>query len=215
MKGIEIIHFSFFGLQLQEPMGILFNWIFSAFCFYAYCRIDRSKNDFLRNWSNFFLVFSITTFVGSFAHGLSGYFGIYGKYPHWFGGILSSFFAGKAMLTCFESNKNKSVLNVLLYIKAVVLLLMAYYKSNFIFIAVDSIITYLFYCGTLAFIQWKKGIYWMIYFVYAVLVCLPSAFVYLLKIDLSIWFNRDDLSHLFMLGCLILFYIGTVKSSKS
>ena len=48
-----------------------------------------------------------------------------------------------------------------------------------------------------------------------VLVCIPSVFIFLLKLNPHKWLNKDDLSHLLMLLCLIFFYLGAIARSKT
>ena len=51
------------------------------------------------------------------------------------------------------------------------------------------------------------------YFYYGVLIMIPSAIIFLAKINLHPWFDKNDLSHVFMTIGIIYFYIGTVKTN--
>lgn len=209
MNQMEIIHFSAFGLNLQEPMALVFNWLIASICFIAYFSIRKSKSEEIRLWSLFFLFFGLSTFIGGFGHVFFQYFGVFGKFPHWIGGIVSAYFAGKAMLCRLENFQLKRTLNQVLIFKAIVFLGLALTLQNFIFVAVDAIVTYLFYCGIIGYNLMMKGVFAMKYIVAGVLICIPAAFVYILKINPGIWFNTDDLSHVFMLACVFLFYLGS------
>ncbi len=211
MNQMEIIHFSAFGLNLQEPMALVFNWLIASVCFVAFFSLNQVQTEELKSWRKFFLFFGLSTFIGGFGHVFFQYFGIYGKFPHWIGGIVSAYFAGNAMLFRIENLKLKKNLQILLIFKAITFLSLALIFQNFIFVAVDAIITYLFYCGIIGFSLYKEGVSAMKYLVIGVLVCIPAAFVYILKINPSIWFNTDDLSHVFMLVCVYFFYLGVQR----
>lgn len=215
MKENEIIHFSLFNLHLQEPVALIFNWSMALFCFIAFFNISKKGSESTKMWRMFFLVFGISTFLGGFGHILFGYFGIYGKFPHWIGGIVSAYFAGNAMIVDLKNIQLKSRLKSVLIIKAILFLSLAFIKTKFIFVAIDAIATYLFFCGGIGLSLYKKGVKNMKYIILGVLICIPSAFVYILNINLSIWFNKDDLSHVFMFACLIFFFIGAKKMSET
>ena len=214
MNHMEIIHFSAFGLNLQEPMALVFNWLMSLICFIAFFSLRNNNSKEIKFWKLFFLIFGISTFFGGFGHLFFQYFGLYGKFPHWIGGIISAYFAGRAMLCRLENLKLKMNLNLILIIKAIVFLGLALGLKNFIFVAIDAIVTYLFYCGIIGFTLCKKGVSAMMFIVIGVLICIPAAFVYILKINPSIWFNTDDLSHVFMVACVFFFFLGVKNLAK-
>lgn len=210
---MEIIHFSAFGLNLQEPMALAFNWLIASVCFVAFFTVKNNHSEEIKSWRKFFLFFGLSTFVGGLGHIFFQYFGIYGKFPHWIGGIISAFYAGNAMLYRLENIKLQKNLKLILIVKGFVFLGLALTLKNFIFIAVDAIITYLFYCGIIGFKFCKKGVAGMSFIVMGVMICIPAAFVYILKINPSIWFNMDDLSHVFMVACIFFFYLGVKNLS--
>lgn len=204
----ELIEFDLAGLTLQEPMALITNWMMSVFCLYAYFKLRNTTEIDAVWWKRFFLVFTISTFFGGIGHLFFKYFGIPGKFPNWITGIMSGYFAGKGMLVHFAEDRNRRWLDLFLPVKAIVLLGLALSLQKFIFIAVDAIITYIIYCGGIGWILYKRGFTEMKFMTYGVLICLPSVFIFLLKLNVHRWLNKDDLSHLLMLSCLICFYIG-------
>lgn len=214
MNHFEIIHFSFFGLDLQEPMALVTNWLIASFCFYAFVKLRKEMSEEVILWRKFFLFLAISTLMGGIGHLFFVYFGMEGKYPNWVTGIIAGYFAGSAMLVRLQNLKVKKALQVVLIVKALVFLTLSIAIHNFVFIAVDSIVTYLLFCGVIGFIQYRKGIDSMKFMVYGVLVCLPSAFIFLLKLNPHRWLNKDDLSHLLMLGCAMCFYMGAKRLGK-
>lgn len=213
MNQIEIIHFSSFGLHLQEPMAAVTNWMISFFCFYAFWQLGKVDEPETNWWRKFFLCFSVSTFLAGFGHLFFQYTGIPGKFPNWILGVMSGYFAGNAMLVKMQNEATKKRIQQVLIFKMIFFIAMAIWKQNFVFVAIDAILTYVFFCGVLGFIYFKRGFQSMKFMVLGVLVCLPSAFIFLLKLNPHRWLNKDDLSHLFMLGCTICFYLGAKMSS--
>ncbi len=208
MNQTEIIHFSFQGIKLQEPMAAVTNWIIASFCFYAFLKLKDRNGEEVNYWKYFFITFSCSTLFAGFGHLFFQYLSIPGKFPNWITGIISGYFASNAMLVKMKNQSNKKIFKIGIIVKASTFLFLALWKQNFLFIAIDAIVTYIFFCGVYGYIYLKQGHNYMKYMVYGVLVCLPSAFIFILKINPYKWLNKDDLSHLFMLGCTICFYLG-------
>ncbi|MES2589021.1 MAG: hypothetical protein V4622_08575 [Bacteroidota bacterium] len=207
----EIIEFSFAGLTLQEPMALVFNWAITVFSLYAFFSIRWSDSYSSKQFKNFYLCLAISTFLSGFGHVLFQYFGIFGKYPAWILAVTSGYFISQGILYYYRNHKSYLLLKYFLIIKSVILLTLSLINKTFLFIAIDSILTYLLYCGYLTGRLWAKNNLDMQYFVYGILVLIPSAFIFLLNINLHRYLNRDDLSHVLMLICIILFYYGVKK----
>ncbi len=208
MNQTEIIYFSFQGLELQEPMSAVTNWMIATFCFYAFLKLKNRNSEEVIYWKYFFITFSLSTFFAGFGHLLFHYFAIPGKFPNWITGVMSGYFASNAILFKMKNQARKKIFKIGIILKAIVLLFLALWKQKFLFIAIDAILTYIVFCGVYGYIYFKQGSNYMKYMVYGVLVCLPSLFIFIFKINLHKWLNKDDLSHLFMLGCTICFYLG-------
>ena len=208
------IVFDFLGCHLQEPMALITNWMMTVFSFYAYVKLKKSTTEELLNWKKFFLWFGVSTFFGGIGHLFFHYFDIPGKFPNWISGVVAAYFVGKAVLSNMNNKIIRMRLTYFIIVKGLLLLALAISISKFVFIAIDSILTYLIFCGFIAYYQYKNGIIEMKYMVYGVLVCLPSIFIFFFKLSPHRWLNKDDLSHLLMLLCIIFFYIGSKKRLK-
>ena len=202
----EVIKFELYGLTLQEPMALAANWLMSIFCLYAFFKIRKGKGIDMLWWQRFFISFSIAAFLGGTGHLFFHYLGIPGKFPNWIFTILSGFCAGFAMLVNYPNEVQKKKLRIFIMVKGFILLLLAIIFEKFLFIAIDSILTYVIFCGIIARIIHNLGSTEMRFMYYGVLFCAPSVFIFFLKINLHRFLNKDDLSHLLMLGCLMFFY---------
>ncbi len=201
--------FDFFGLCLQEPMALITNWLIATTAFILFFRLKAVNNLFQKHWKYFYLAFGLSTFFGGLGHLFFFYFGIPGKFPCWFFGILAAYHAGKAMISNpLLSAELKSRLTFALLIKAIVFGSLAMLAQNFLFIMIDAVITYLFFCLGFGAYFWRKGMNGFKYTVLAVIVLIPSIFIFTLQINPHLWFNKEDFSHVLMVTTIILFYLG-------
>lgn len=207
----ELIEFKVGGLTLQEPMALITNWMMSLFSLYAYYKLNKIDFQEVTLWRKFFFWFTITSFFGGLGHLFFQQLGFPGKFPNWITSVLAGFYAGLAMLYNFKSNLLKSFL----ILKGLILLLLSIIFQKFIFIAVDAILTYVVYCGIIGYKLTKSKSLDFKFMYIGVLVCIPSVFIFLLKLNPHKWLNKDDLSHLLMLLCLIFFYLGASARSKT
>ncbi|MDZ4758397.1 MAG: hypothetical protein SGJ10_09715 [Bacteroidota bacterium] len=211
----EKITFDFLNLHLQEPVALLTNWMMCAFSIYAYSQLKNIEKGDVLNWRSFFLWFSISAFFGGIGHLFFQYLDVYGKFPNWIATTISGYYAGNAIITHITYKATKKKYASFLVIKSIVFLLAALVSLKFAFVAIDAIITYIMFCGVLAWRFYKKGITEMKYFICGVMVSLPSVFIFFLNINPHRWLNKDDLSHLFLLGCIYCFYLGAKKRMEN
>lgn len=210
----EKIPFELFGLHLLEPMAVIMNFLLAMFCFFAYATLKNpSKDPALANWRLFYLVFGISTFAGALGHAFFNYWGFFGKFPCWTTGCVANAFAAMGMIQFRGfSAPNKAVV-ALIWIKSIAAAVLSLITLKFIFVAVDAIVTYLAFAGVFGYVLYKRGLGEMKYTVIGVLILLPSAPIFILKLNPHPWFNKDDLSHVLMLVCIACFYVTLKKWS--
>ena len=203
------------GLCLQEPMALVTNWLIALTSIFLFFQIKKPYSQFRRHWRKFYLYFAISTFFGGMGHLFFNYFDVYGKFPCWIFGVIASFHAGKAMISVnMIKAELKKKLTIFLALKGAVLILLAMFLGSFIFIMIDAILSYLIFCLGFGAYYWKKGYDSFKYTVYAIIILFPSIFIFLLKFNPHLWFNKDDLSHVLMVITIIFFYIGVRKFTK-
>ncbi|MBW7867713.1 MAG: hypothetical protein H3C31_05245 [Brumimicrobium sp.] len=213
--------FQLLGLCLQEPMALILDWVMAFICFFVFLRLKNHTSDFHRYWKLFFLFFGLSTFFGGLGHLFFYYTGNYGKIPSWTFAIISNYYVGKAMLKLNVLSIQKiqllsKILSVkfLVFMSLMLFVVLMYGKNSFVFSMVDSVLTTLAYCLGLGIYYKKQGLESFKYIVWAVVLLFPSIFIFVFKINVSLWLNKDDLSHLFMIASLVFFYIG-VKNTVS
>jgi hypothetical protein len=211
----EKLPFQIFGYCLQEPMALVTNWLIATTAIFLYFRLKNPLNSFQKHWKMFYLTFGISTFFGGLGHLLFFYFDVFGKFPCWIFGFIAAFHAGKAMISNKMINERQQRrLTYFLIFKGILLGSMAIIMKSFIYVMIDASITYLFFCLGFGLYYWKKGSDGFKYTVFAVLILLPSIFIFTLKINPHIWFNKDDLSHILMVTTIIFFYFGIIRNRE-
>lgn len=209
-RRVELIEFDFLGLHLQEPMALILNWIIAGFCIFAFTKLGRFKNEANFFWRLFYLTFGLSTFFGGLGHLFFQYAGFFGKYPSWIFGCLANGFAAMAMLRFKGISQPKDYAFALIWIKSLALCAVSILTQKFIFTAIDAIITYISYTGVYAFILKKRHpeAAFLKKFIIGVCILTPSAFIFILKLNVHQWLNKDDLSHILMLVTIYYFYLG-------
>jgi hypothetical protein len=192
-------------------MAILTNGMISLFCFYAFFKVKGFNDSANYYWKRFFLIFGISTVFGMFGHAFFQYFDKPGKIPSWTLGCVSNVMAALGMLHFEGYSRLKKVAIPLVWAKSGTLLILSLVFMQFVFVAVDAILTYIVYTGIYAAALKKRGVLELKWMIIGVLIMLPSAFIFLLKINVHRWLNKDDLSHLLMLSGIILFFVSMKK----
>jgi len=224
----EKIHFSLFGFELMEPMALITDVVMGSISIYFAFRLRKNLIDhpFYLYWSYFFLIFGAGAFYGGLAHAFYGYWGVIGKFPSWISGPISVYCLEQAMISVYPDNKILSRLKIISFWKffAVVLVWILILtlgpleekpSIGFLPIAINTILGVSMSAGILGYIYKKKGLSVNFkYFVLGVLVMIPSAFVFLMKINLHPWFDKNDLSHVLLTAGITYFFIGCRKLYK-
>ncbi len=213
MQEFKIVHFTLGGLQLQEPSTFISDIILALGAFILCIKTYRLNKIDNRLFFLFFLFLGVSTFFGAFGHVLFHYGGKIGKFPSWIFASISTFFFCQAMISDLPSLFNKQW-KLVVWIKGMVLLLLSLIFCKFIFIAIDSILSYLIFGGGFGRQLWKSSRTHMKYIVYGTIVLIPSAFVFILDVNLHELFNRDDLSHFIILATIIFYYKAILERSK-
>ncbi|MBU2915426.1 DUF6962 family protein [Reichenbachiella agariperforans] len=201
------ISFDLWGLQLLEPMGFLLNMVMCLLSMFLYFRLkDEEISDFKKYWINFYWLFALSTFFGGFSHLMFNYFGMMGKIPGWLAGVLAISSIEMAVATQYEGRQN--TLKNLVRAKAVIILLLLSINLQFTWVMIHTAIGLLFILGASSIHQVRMGASHYYLFLYSIGLMILTLPFRLGGIDLHLWFNRDDVSHVFMILSLILFYKG-------
>ena len=217
-KDFNKIEFSFLGLELLEPnafIGDLIILITALFLVSKLRKFDLSI-PFFKYWTYFFLLFGFGMFLGGVGHLMFNYFGFYGKYIPWLMGIWAVYFIEKAMISLLKNNYevliNKFILFKLFFfisLEVLVFCLMNMSEDHSIGLrvpAINSTIGFVFSLGFLGYKFSKEIDKNFIYFLYSVLLMIPSGIFIAYKINIHPWFDKNDFGHLILVLTMLLFY---------
>lgn len=211
------------GLILLEPNAIISDFIMALASFFIASKLyqKRRSHGFVKYWYYFFLTFALGAILGSIGHGLFYYLGPQGKFPTWISAILSTYFIEKAMIKSYERYNKNNTLGKIAFFKMIFVFLLvitvissAEFDRNhtigFLPIAINTIIGVFISVSIIgtANIKNQRGFQWLLI---GVLAMLPSAAIFLMKINLFQWFDKGDLSHMFMTIGVCLYYVGVKK----
>lgn len=223
----EKIHFVLFGLNLVEPMAFITDLIMGSLSIYFAFKVRQIDSNlaFYTYWRLFFVIFGYGAILGGIGHTFFNQFGVAGKFPSWICGPLSVYCLEQAMISIHPVEKRFNFLKLLstlkmlvIYVIFIVICLNVSIEENiglpFLPIAINTILGVSFTAGILALWYKKKLSSKFKYFYLGVLVMLPASAIFLLKINLHQWFDKNDLSHVLMTAGIIYFYIGITKISK-
>lgn len=221
----EKIHFVLFGLELVEPMAFITDTILGVLTVAWGILLTKIKIDipFRSWWIWFFIVFGVGAFLGGLGHTFFLYWGVPGKFPSWLLGPLSIYLLEQGMIAAHPDERRLALYKVLSFWKmilvygafgTVVYLAPEAKKATlpFLPIAINTIVGVILTAGLLGNYYSKKIAIEFKYFIFGVLVLLPTAFIFLFKINLHQWFDKNDLSHILMMIGIYYFYLGVKRS---
>ena len=87
-------------------------------------------------------------------------------------------------------------------------------KTLFLPVAFNTFLGLILSAGLLGYKFYKKEASFKL-IVMGVIVMIPSAFIFLMKINPTPWFDKNDFSHLFLTIGIIFFYLGISKVQQS
>jgi hypothetical protein len=220
-EDFEKIEFDFLGLHLMEPNAFLGDSLIFVVALLVAHKVKKFavQSPFFVLWRRFFLVFGLGFFVGGLGHLFYGYVGLMGKYPPLYLGILSSVFAEKAMVSLHPNPAVRGLVEKLIYLKLGLALVAATLVFALVDLSVDPskglIVTTIngaigsVYALAYLGLKFARTLTPSFHYMWlAVLVLLPTALVQSTKFNLHPWFDRNDLSHLFVAASVLLYYHG-------
>jgi len=229
MIGVDYpkIEFQLFGLELLEPMALITDSVLGFLSLFFAFKLTKinSKLPFYIYWKWFFIIFGIGMIFGGIGHTFYNQLGMKGKVLAWVFGPIGIFLSEKAMIATHWNNKTKTILNKLIVVEmiityvAFVILLLTADKSKistlpFLPIALNTIIGFIGVVGMLSFKYTEKLSVKFKYFWLGILIMLPTALIFLMKINLHQWFDKNDFSHILFIIGITYFFLGVHHLSK-
>lgn len=224
-KDYPKIEFEVFGLDLVEPNAFIGDVIIFATALYFYVKLKKTENsgtdDFLKNWKRFYLWFGISFLCGGFGHLLYNYTGVVGKTPSWLLGLLTPYFIEQAMLSIYPNAIKRKLFKQISFLKLVVfavleIIVLATFNISEVpekglILPTISTTLGLFLCLGVLGVYYQKAIHNSFKYLWiAAVILILSGIPQALKINFHQYFDRNDVSHVFLLIGLVLYY-QTIK----
>lgn len=222
----EKIQFTMFGLDLVEPMAFVTDTILAVISITLAVLISKkfkaSSHPIKTYWVAFFWVFGLGAFAGGLGHVFFNQWGVAGKFPSWLTGPASIYFLEQAMIAAHDDDEKLGRYKLWSFWKMMLVYLafslICYFgpihenpQIAFLPTAINTIFGVILTAGILGYSYSKRISANFKYFYIGVLILLPTAFIFLLKINLHPWFDKNDFSHVLMAIGICYFYIGAKK----
>jgi hypothetical protein len=221
-KDYDKIEFDFYGFDFVEPNALIGDVIIALFAIYFGVLTRRYFKQtgllFFKHWTWFFNVFGYGFILGGLGHFCYNYFGIPGKIPSWYSGIISTMYIELAMASLLPKARYAQLARFF-YIKTFTICLIQLYFILFInmeqepgigligstLASLTGLITSLGVLGA----RFSKSIhpdFWYLWL--SLIVVFPSVIFQVMKINFHQWFDRNDVSHVMLLANITLYFMA-------
>lgn len=212
---MDVTQIEIYGIIITEPFTWLTNWIVAAFSFYFGHMLFHSKtaDKQAKFWSLFFVSIGIASITGGTAHGFINYVGIKFHYAAWILTGVSVFFAQLAALEIVPDNKLYKTGRILALLELIVMTTSVVVFQNFEAVRINSafgmigvVLPFQIYAYKSLNMK-RNGIIAL-----GILSNIGPALIHAAKFSYNKWFNFNDISHVVMIGCFYLIYLGAKKT---
>lgn len=208
------ISFELWGLTLLEPMALILNWMMTVQVIYYFLKIKEDCDiSFLKHWKRFFLLFAVSTFFGGLSHLLYHYFGMTGKIPGWISAMIAISCIELSVASLFSGQKKRNWQYFIIG-RFIFTCLLLSIDFQFYWIMIHTAFGLLGVLGANSAIGFFQGKTYFRFYLVGILAMIFALPFKALAIDLHLWFNRDDISHVFMIIANYSFYKG-IKETLS
>lgn len=222
------IAFDFYNWKLLEPNAFIGDMLIFFLSLYYVSQINKlqKKEAFFSYWKYFYLVFGLGFFAGGLGHLFFNYWGVKGKFPSWILGMLAVTMIEFAMTSLLKNNKLVRNFKFFIVLKLIVFILIETYIAFFtdiennvqkgLFLPMINTVIGMGIIMTYYSVQFQKTLnenfkyLWM-----STLVLIPSALFQVFKVNFAQWFDRNDLSHVFLIIAHVIYFKAISGYGKS
>ena len=202
------------GLTITEPFTWLTNWTVAGFSFYfGHMLFHYNGGDKqAKYWSFFFAFIGIASMTGGTAHGFINYVGINFHYAAWIFTGIAVFAAQLSALEVIKNTRVNQPLKLLVITELLVMIAAIVFYENFDTVRINSafgligIVLPIQLYGYKRLKMKRNGIIAL-----GIVSNVAPALIHAGRFSYSRWFNFNDLSHIVMIGCFYIIYLGAKK----
>ena len=211
---METTQIELLGLTVMEPFTWLTNWSVAAFSFYFGHMLFHSKSGDkqAKYWSVFFVFMGIASITGGTAHGFINYVGNNFHYAAWIFTGIAVFSAQLAALEVVKEARVYAPLKWFVVAELIATSAAIIFSQSFEVVRVNSafglmgIVLPIQIYGYKFLGMKRNGIIAL-----GILSNIAPALIHAGKFSYNKWFNFNDLSHIVMIGCFYIIYLGAKK----
>jgi MFS family permease len=209
------------NLQVDEPITTLTDLVLATVSFYAFYRIRKQGEK--GRFREFFGYYFLSLGLGALTGGLLGHAFLYRIAPgwkliSWVLAIISVSLMIHAMVEVTRPLIRVRLTRMILLVNWMLMplaLFLTMSRLSFSPVTLYTIYGMLLVVGSLSFYTYRKtGSRGVFRFLLAVGLGLISALIFSKQWGFSPWFNHNDISHLILAACAILFYKGGILFMK-
>ncbi len=211
---METTQIELLGITITEPFTWLTNWTIAAFSFYfghmLFHAIGAGKQ--AKYWSLFFAFMGVASMTGGTAHGFINYVGIYFHYAAWIFTGIAVFWSQLAALEIIKDSRIYAPLKWFIILELLVMVAAIIFYQSFEAVRINSAFALMILVLPLQLYGYKvlkltgNGLIAL-----GIISSIMPALVHAGKFSYNRWFNFNDLSHLVMIGCFYIIYLGVKK----
>ena len=221
-EDFDKIAFSIGNWELLEPNALIGDAligiisIYFGFVVFRYYKQTLLKT--IKYWTLFFFVFGVGFIFGGLGHLLYNYWGIPGKIPAWFAGIISTMYIELAMVALLPFQRRR-LLNNIFKAKAILFCLgeiIIIYTVDLtaepglgLIMPMTSTLIGLVYALAYLGAKFSRTITRDFRFLWiSTIVLFPSILFQALKINIHQYFDRNDFTHVLLIVNTILYFLA-------
>lgn len=205
------IEFEIWGFQLLEPMALILNLIMA---FQSFLYHKKIKGNFTSQFSiyfgKFFLLASVSFFFASWSHLFYNYLGMSGKMPGFASTIIAIGMLEYAMVI-YHYPKGNNLLNSIIFFLTTGTFGLLIFELTFLWVAIHTAIGIIFFLGIPFSIRILKGTDKVGFFFWGFISMLITIPTELFRLNLHLWFQHQDISHILMIFALYCFFKGVYQ----
>ena len=211
---METTQIELFGLTVTEPFTWLTNWSVAAFSFYFGHMLFHAKlgDKQAKYWSVFFVFMGIASMTGGTAHGFINYVGSNFHYAAWIFTGIAVFGAQLAALEVIKDARVYAPLKLFVILELLAMIAAVVFYQSFEAVRINSafgmigIVLPIQVYGYKVLGMRRNGIIAL-----GIISNVVPALIHAGRFSYNRWFNFNDLSHIVMIGCFYLIYLGAKK----
>lgn len=194
-----------FGIRVQEPTTALTDWLITVFAFIFANRLIKTRKDFAKRYSLFFLFMGFSTLAGGFAHAFNYEYGrAFHRLP-WLLSGLSIYFLMLASNRFFRARGVRRVWEWIPHIFIAGYTFAIFNTLNFAAVGIGTAVGLLGYVLPLH-LQFDRPSAGKKEFFIALIILVSSGLIAALKLGFSAWFNHNDIGHILLILALYQLY---------